>query len=240
MRRVGDVIEEDYPCRSYETSLKALDSERAATEISLAAFDKAIRTRIAYRTRLRNRLAPIHRLPNELFILIIKDVLGLEDGRRGKDYLPLMMYGLRAVTSSWRYTINHTPELWTHIHASDGPSFLGKAVARSDDSPLHLVHDSPWPDVMWRMETSGFATRIQKHAHRWKSLTLKMVPIEVIESACKSSAPLLESLRVSVPPITFIPYPGQARIDAFLERITSLKELRIARIPVRLNTSTLR
>ncbi|KAG8987605.1 hypothetical protein FRB93_004477, partial [Tulasnella sp. JGI-2019a] len=188
-------------------------TEIQKSELAMCSFDHALEIFIDGLHRLRsakarqhNALLPISRLPNELLVKIFalvsagKDQLtrlyGLVTGRYSPDNrttgVRLTVAELALVCQEWREVLHITPSLWANIRSDHPRQVYLECLARSGDVPLHIsANELGLPNTMARQE---FRAGICHEVHRWQSVEMSLMSMDLLKELEKLPAPLLERL----------------------------------------------
>ncbi|KAG8903729.1 hypothetical protein FRC01_009009, partial [Tulasnella sp. 417] len=114
-----------------------------------------------------NALLPIARLPPEIMIQILREIL--EDGWGD---VPMMLHAMLRVSREWRTLVEETPRLWCNIdleRSFAGPSYLTTALERSQNLLLTINYHHQFTRAIRPEFLFG---EICKHVKRWRSVQL--------------------------------------------------------------------
>ncbi|KAG9035926.1 hypothetical protein FS837_001794 [Tulasnella sp. UAMH 9824] len=117
----------------------------------------------------RNALLPIARLPPEVIIQILHEVV-----HDDWSDVPMVLRALILVSREWRALVEETPSLWCHIILSRsyaGPSYLVTALKRSQNLLLTINYHYQFTT---NITPEFFLGEICKHMQRWRSVKLSL------------------------------------------------------------------
>lgn len=152
---------------------------------------------LAYITTVRkshNTLRPIHRLPPELFIEIIKG--SVEEARART----LRLEELSSTCVHWHCSIISTPALWAVVSPHDPPEAIHKTIRRSQRTPLDIVLQG-WENLpQGHRSLSSTVEPVFRCADRWRTAELRLLPCSehMLDHLATSVSPFLEVLKVSI------------------------------------------
>ncbi|PBK90109.1 hypothetical protein ARMGADRAFT_305147 [Armillaria gallica] len=224
-----EVLEQQIPV--YDALLKRIDEVRLDVQRHRDAVHKSM---AAY----SSTLAPIRRLPRELFRAVFREVqislwYNTEDPESYdelEDYQMLVFsqgpWKLSHVCGAWRDIVLSYPQLWSHIvlqyHWTSHPtetlhhtiSALQAMILRSAQHPLDIVFEVE--DIDKHDTAFQVFPMILEESYRWRSMILQ-VPLTLLEEMkmVREKIPCLESLTMKT---AFIPYPDR---EELLEDIRS-------------------
>ncbi|KAG8982704.1 hypothetical protein FRB93_007925 [Tulasnella sp. JGI-2019a] len=181
----------------------------------MRSFDRALDIFIDGLHRLRsakarqhNALLPISHLPNELLVKIFalvstgKDQLtrlyGLATGRYSPNNrmsgIRLTVAELALVCQEWREILHITPSLWVNIRSDHPRQAYLECLARSGNVPLHIfANELGVHNTKARQE---FRERICHEVHRWQSVEISVMSMDLLKELERLPAPLLERLTI--------------------------------------------
>ncbi len=203
----------------YDALLKRIDEVRLDVQRHRDAVHKSM---AAY----SSTLAPIRRLPRELFRALFREVqislwYNTEDPESYdelEDYQVLVFsqgpWKLSHVCGAWRDIVLSYPQLWSHIvlqyHWTSHPtetlhhtiSALQAMILRSAQHPLDIVFEVE--DIDKHDTAFQVFPMILEESYRWRSMILQ-VPLTLLEEMkmVRETIPCLESLTMKT---AFIPY----------------------------------
>ncbi|KAG9002193.1 hypothetical protein FRB90_011425 [Tulasnella sp. 427] len=150
----------------------------------------------------RNSLVPLHRLPLELLVDILRQMIPpasdyYQSGPTGHTY-HRRLATLRAICRQWRTIIDDTPAFWPVLDVSDPPRIVSRAVGFSAAYSLEVNLARPSWDLTPRARDSSWRERFLQdavqHAARWRSAQLTLPNAESLLSISQASAPRLIAL----------------------------------------------
>ncbi|KAG9029720.1 hypothetical protein FRB95_004969 [Tulasnella sp. JGI-2019a] len=200
---------------------------------ALRIFSDGLHRLYCTEARHHNTLLPISRLPNDLLVEIFaiasmaynptKNMLRSRystSDRRAVNTLVTLLF----VCHEWREIIQNEPSLWAYM-SSDHPHGANlKCLARSNQAPLHISFDCFDLDTAFHQE---FKAKIFQEVHRWKSVEISGVTMEVLKELELQPAPLLEKLHVRG-----FTEPAQEALSIFCGSANELRHLTILGIRI--------
>ncbi|KAG8909694.1 hypothetical protein FRC01_006795 [Tulasnella sp. 417] len=172
---------------------------------------------------------PIHRLPSELLVEVVRYYS--QGDTRLRDTIRLTL-----VCKRWSMIVQGAPILWTVINAAEGPSVVRKALQNAKDALLDLTFN--WYTA--QMEREAFFESVGRRIGYWRTLAVLIEFPEwnfVSEHLEKSTPPNLEALHLSAG-------HGQGGRDMILFRGNpappQLKEISLVNVPIKLSPVQLR
>ncbi|KAG8925604.1 hypothetical protein FRC01_009927 [Tulasnella sp. 417] len=187
---------------------------------------------VARMQNLRNLASPFHRLPMDVFAIILE---GFPVWSPSKETTSI--FDLLEINRIWRDTILNLPELWTAFPLDIPPKLAPLVLERAKNLPLTITYFPKLVkkyledavDEVGTMELPpGLLEYALREGNRWKKIdfTLSCGLYEEVEELLEASTPALEVLRVSVK------YPSFARtMGPFtLSPGPPLKELQLYRV----------
>ncbi|KIO26608.1 hypothetical protein M407DRAFT_7699 [Tulasnella calospora MUT 4182] len=135
------------------------------------------------------REPPMHRLPPEILVEVLRHYLQLGMRLRDLDQLTL-------VCRRWKVIVESAAVLWGTINAAEGHSIVRKALHAAKDTPLDLT----FHEYNSRIGRKTFFEAIGERVRHWRSLTviLKSVHWDFALAALeKGTAPNLEMIHLS-------------------------------------------
>ena len=166
---------------------------------------------------IKNSLAPISRIPPEVFSFI-PDHFCEDDGGYYKDDMDQDLVAMTHVCRGWRNTLTSLSSLWTHVEFRNVDK-TRTYIQRSESSPLKLylgddddIHEA-FPLII-------------PHIGRLKSLTADTEALPTVLQHFRRHTPLLEKLDI------YISQVGGSVVDGALFNgdLSSLRELRLCNI----------
>lgn len=131
------------------------------------AIEEAVRTKGSRARQFRNALLPIHRLPHELILEVLRSVI--EPFAKQEDYY-IFVKRISGVCHLWRHIINGAPALWSRIHGWDPPPAMEEALERSAAHTLDVWFDPGCGLNEIDMDT--FLEKLSPHMDRCEKLVL--------------------------------------------------------------------
>ncbi|KAG8894223.1 hypothetical protein FRB99_001406, partial [Tulasnella sp. 403] len=133
-----------------------------ATITALQSLKKQIDLEIIRQSHLRNATLPIHRLPGELFIQILRLSVNFFDQDGWKIKLPDLQR-LAQVCTYWCNTILGSPSFWPLLKDDHGERVHNIVLKRNPTAPLIL-----WTEVTSSDRRDTFLEMAVTHSHRWQ------------------------------------------------------------------------
>ncbi|SJK98763.1 uncharacterized protein ARMOST_02032 [Armillaria ostoyae] len=202
-----EIVEQQLPV--YDALLKRIDEVRLDMQRHRDAVHKSM-------TAYSSTLAPIRRLPRELFRAVFREVQntqwcnlgGLESESESKDYQVLDFsqgpWKLSHVCGAWRDIVLSYPQLWSHLvlqYWSTHPTetlhhtvpALQVMIPRSAQHPLDIVFELEDDDK--QDAAVQVFPMILEESYRWRSMVLQ-IPLTLLEQMkmVREKIPCLESL----------------------------------------------
>ncbi|KDQ19157.1 hypothetical protein BOTBODRAFT_28639 [Botryobasidium botryosum FD-172 SS1] len=176
----------------YDKIRGELDAERRAIETVFDAVKAYTATRLSQLGHLRNQLAPINRLPNEILSAIFHYIVR-DDGLTVYTYIA-KLHSLSTVSHSWRRMILDTAIFWTDLTRIP-ESLIDVFLKRSKQLPLKVSYPRKK-----EFASKIYMPRVSAHIHRWKKCTIdaKYADRDEIISFLLSPGPMLEALDISL------------------------------------------
>ncbi|KAG9025985.1 hypothetical protein FRB95_009530 [Tulasnella sp. JGI-2019a] len=182
------------PLDKREWILEDLDLLR----LSYEQLGQSVHHHIADTFQRLNSRAPIHRLPDELFIKIITLAL-VPKADDHKDYRQRLI-GLGLVSKHWNRNIHGTASLWTQISTAHSDRENRNAVLRSKGYPLRVLHsDRDYISRNGKAET--FFDIATREAYRWRSAEFGIYSNRtkaLLYRFVLLSVPILEELKIDL------------------------------------------
>ncbi|KAG8922369.1 hypothetical protein FRC01_014130, partial [Tulasnella sp. 417] len=211
-----------------------------------ALFDVEIRAMEELRSRLserllsskraRNAAAPLHRLPPEIFLEILKLSLLPEGQAQAQERTKLTL-----VCHYWHTVVENSPILWSTICSHDTIADVSKAFLKSGETQLNIVgfwtesHTHWTPNQLQDLSNAqdAFLNEIAKHSRRWRSLKLNLL-VPSPRFMTEIAAPQLEYLSLTM---LRRRWTGTEALDLFNGRPTPrLRYLSLDNVPIKWNT----
>lgn len=213
--------------RNRHNAIERLDAQISSLTRASETVQNSLGRRIIHLRRERNVLAPVHKLPPELFALILE--FHLDTTERQTRYLRL--HALSMVCSSWKATIEDTPILWSVIQSEDSSAVVTRALQRSKNHPLKVYYNSILNGMRGLLSAEEFAAKVGDHLRRWSyARIIANRDIAALEEVLQSPAPLLEHLNLSgLCSVT----PGLLSLDLLHGRAKKLGRLSIYGVSIR-------
>ncbi|KAG8973282.1 hypothetical protein FRC05_008997 [Tulasnella sp. 425] len=177
--------------------LETLTAAENALDIAKSYILKDIHRHIAYIRICRNRTAPIHQLPAEIFTIIVEMDLTWNaypevDERR--------MLELMAVSRVWRDIIINSPQLWTDILTRNPLDVAELFIQRSKALPLSLIWNTPkWPNLdTTNKKFEALLDLVIRYSSRLRSMNINMGhgSGQTLQRLLGCPTPQLENLRL--------------------------------------------
>ncbi|KIO22545.1 hypothetical protein M407DRAFT_27945 [Tulasnella calospora MUT 4182] len=153
--------------------------------------------------RRHNAALPIHSLPAEVFVQVIRlhMLLVLDLETDGEDYY-VHLFRLSGVCSHWHHVIRDSPPLWTRLNLSKPPQVVEIALQSSSSHLLDIVyHSQTTPYRLVKVALARFQSNVdavRPHRDRWRSMHMDISASDLgMEDAIeilKEPAPILEKL----------------------------------------------
>ncbi|KAG8962301.1 hypothetical protein FRC00_009844 [Tulasnella sp. 408] len=142
-----------------------------------------------------NAALPIHSLPVELLIQIIRHVVRTSLQKNKADYYQYIIT-LSGVCSHWYGVMRDSPSLWNQVHASDSPYIVGMALERSSSHLLDITIDASAYQERGLNDTQDFINMIILHRSRWRTVDVSVPSswIPLVTTALQEPALNLEEL----------------------------------------------
>ncbi|KAG8951665.1 hypothetical protein FRC03_012474 [Tulasnella sp. 419] len=172
-----------------ESTTKSLidmkNQEADRLEFVLSAFEDHVRKRISSIRRYQNSTLPVYRLPSELLLQVICELVdGVYLHRRY-----CLQVELASVSSRWHSLVMSSPRLWNTLSDTLKPGMVKFAIQRSGGATLNILITS------WFNESGpSFISSVEPLMAQWRSLTLSHLPSEVEQCLFDQELPSLESL----------------------------------------------
>lgn len=167
-------------------TLNQLDHNYDLLIDTVGSLQKSVANHVADVPRVRNELAPIHRLPPE----ILGHILYLSLGKNSHQFLK-QAHLRSTVCHLWREIANNAPSLWTTIGSGAKRSSVLKALTRFEAAPLDILYSdaNSYPQ---------FAADILPHLNRYRSLELILRSGMQVSNFIPTLAPQLKRLEIEV------------------------------------------
>ncbi|KAG8894127.1 hypothetical protein FRB99_001495, partial [Tulasnella sp. 403] len=182
-------------------------------------------------------IAPINRLPPEIFLAIIRfhpSLLSEIELQLNAHKTHEMIDGhyrwlntLRRVCSSWGVVLDSTPSFWCWVSSRFHPKFLQTVVGKSGDhQPLSICvlddgkHALDQPTVM----------AIHRLSHRWQLLHIESRTVDAIQMLVTAPHPILQFASITV-------YPGGLDAPTYVLPLTKFSGLTHLRIQLQMDDS---
>lgn len=150
---------------------KELDLEiDTMEELAQKLFDS-----LAARREAQNAQAPLHQLPNEILVPILRISMDREDVGQA-----WQRSELASVCRRWRELVEGSPGLWTTITSRDGSTSISRSLVKSGTLKLDIVGD--WRNlnsIMGQQRIQAFLGLVAGHCERWRSLDLQLAVREI-------------------------------------------------------------
>lgn len=112
----------------------------------LSALQNLAKEQIVNLRHQRNELCPVSSLPVEIVVAVFEEYMAMDYGEcapnlgEGDDRLARMSI-LSLVSRKWNGALRNTPQFWSQIDTFNPPSFIHKALERSQTCPLDIRGD---------------------------------------------------------------------------------------------------
>ncbi|KDQ10102.1 hypothetical protein BOTBODRAFT_190709 [Botryobasidium botryosum FD-172 SS1] len=237
------------------TLVHKIEEERAAVLHTYHHFAHLLYTHVVQRSPIlaarRNKLSPIHRLPDEILSDIFEFATGFDKYWRPTCVEPLT---LSQISMRWRDVALRTPRIWALVKSFN--YFLAELfVARSKTTPLRIQLECA--NEFWcrgkRVEKEELSPGLLRHKtllqkgrdrrdilrlldkllipqiHRWESVRLRLEPTVDLELLLVSPAPLLEEFNYERDKGTLASSPIPLPQDLFAGHAPRLRTLSLSR-----------
>ncbi|KAG9022094.1 hypothetical protein FS837_006752 [Tulasnella sp. UAMH 9824] len=145
-----------------------------------------------------NAVPPVHSLPAELVLQIIRYVVRPFLQNNKADYYQYII-NLSGVCSHWYSIVRDSPRLWNQVHASDSPNIVGMALERSSRHLLDITFDVSAYAERGLEDAQEFIGTIILHRNRWRTVDVSVPSswIQFVTTALQGPALTLEKLSVT-------------------------------------------
>ncbi|KIY65572.1 hypothetical protein CYLTODRAFT_456199 [Cylindrobasidium torrendii FP15055 ss-10] len=236
LHRKGLTLTDDYAAQ-LKSTIQELESEVNLLERQTSVFEAICRNfqrtlAVSKRALALRRavLAPIHRLPHELLVVVFQHCIPPDYDNRaplGDD----VRWTLLRVCRSWKCVLEGTPTLWTNLVIS--PDFrpltqpLKLYLSLSAEHPLwvtiverdsELAFEDNWSSTFWKVLTSTM--------HRWQRLRIHCVstPVDdIVQYLMPLHFPALEEVYIEAATIEADPDEPPAEGRSWLKDAPCLK-----------------
>ncbi|KAG8900793.1 hypothetical protein FRC00_011137 [Tulasnella sp. 408] len=183
-----------------------------------------------------NAALPIHYLPAELLVQIIRHVVRPFLQKNKADYYQYII-NLSGVCSHWYGVMRESPPLWNQVHASDSPNIVGMALERSSSHLLDITIDASAYQKRGLSDTQDFINMIILHRSRWRTVDVSVPSswIQLVTAALREPALTLEKLSVTDQDSML----GTHEVELFGGIESQLKNLTLNGVSTRWNSGTL-
>ncbi|KAG8987587.1 hypothetical protein FRB93_004459 [Tulasnella sp. JGI-2019a] len=175
-------------------------TESQSSTITMRSLDNAFKTFINGLHHLysveacqHNTLLPISRFPNDLLVEIFALASEMDVSVTGWDYSPqqrgISLADLTLVCRKWRAIVCNTPSLWAYISSAHPHRATLECLARSDQALLRIFLN--YCSLNYG-NAGDLNTRILEEGHRWKTVELHNVEMDMLKKLEQRAAPLLE------------------------------------------------
>lgn len=165
-----------------------LDLAVAALKMAYEGVQRLALRRIANINKRLNALRPVHRLPPELFRIIIQYQL---DPYR---FRARSLWRLSSVSAFWWGALRDMPDLWSTVSDSDTPMEQRQEVTKSKGLPLDVEYHFKLFESTYHWR--DYFARLLEERHRWRSLLLHSDSSTPIGNLLEKPVPQLESLAI--------------------------------------------
>lgn len=143
--------------------------------------------------KLSNAAAPIHRLPVEIFVWILKLSLACERSETNGSYVYIRIGQLKRVCVMWADRINSCPSFWNVLTNRLGPGLVSEVMRRSGALPLLVDVHLPDQDIQ------TYIAVVRSASHRWHTLAIDPFEYDtkVLYNLLQVPAPQLQRLAIT-------------------------------------------
>ncbi|KAG9034643.1 hypothetical protein FRB95_012963 [Tulasnella sp. JGI-2019a] len=173
----------------------------------MRSLDKALKTFIdglhhlySVEASHHNTLLPISRLPNDLLVEIFALNSEMDHQSKGWDYNLRTEFALTrfaSVCRKWREIVCSTPSLWAYINSTHPHRANLECLARSDQALLRIFLN--YHPLRYK-EIEDLNPRIFEQVHRWKTVELHSVDMDMLTELEQQAAPVLERFLLQADP----------------------------------------
>ncbi|KDQ08313.1 hypothetical protein BOTBODRAFT_48266 [Botryobasidium botryosum FD-172 SS1] len=240
---------------NHATLVHQIEKERAAVLNTCHHFAHLLYTHVAQRSHIlavrRNKLIPIHRLPDEILSDIFELVLEFRGYWRP---MPMEVLTLSQVSMQWRDIALRASRVWAVIKSLNY-SLVELFLTRSKAAPLHFQLECA--NEFWcrgkRVEEEDLSPGLIRHKtllqkgrdcrdilrilekllipqmHRWESVRLRLESTVDFELLLVSPAPLLEEFCYERDKDGLAPFPAPLPQNLFAGQAPRLRTLNLCR-----------
>ncbi|KAG9043679.1 hypothetical protein FS837_009247 [Tulasnella sp. UAMH 9824] len=203
----------------------SLDEKLTALEECQVAMMKAFDLEAVELRRMRNTWARLHRLPMEIFITILLQVV--EDHDENTDDEPTQLHNLARVCSHWRAVLLNYSEFWKALSPLFEPHFQRWTLERNPNGLLRIYYI---PQLsMLRGVRIEFLDLVVRHGGRWQRLVFQDTFDEEICKLLRQEMPRLTDIFINNT-MDDSPLPSP---ELFLSEGVTLRYLSLANATVR-------
>ncbi|KAG9002057.1 hypothetical protein FRB90_011449 [Tulasnella sp. 427] len=201
-------------------------------------------SKVSILNKERNTLVPLHQLPIERLLDILRRSLYLDSHptrTMGQTYHQRLAKH-RTVCKQWRTIIDDTPSLWATLDVRDPPEIISMAITRSAAYPLEInLGPNTWyPRRRGHGSTrrSIFLQDTVQHSDRWRSARLTFRTLQDFLSISQTPAPRLRSLDLNLTNPATLDFESSETIFQCQEG--QLRELALSGLAIPWNSRLLR
>lgn len=140
--------------------MQQIDKRLESLSDFMMLISSALAPKVLELRRLKNAAAPIHQLPQEIFVDILLGTLEQQDS-----WTSTQLHTLAQVSSGWSNTIKLTASFWRHISANDSEYIQHNVIRVNSAGPLKIVCNSDDP----KKNESTIQIALP-HSSRWQSV----------------------------------------------------------------------
>ncbi|KAG8987604.1 hypothetical protein FRB93_004476 [Tulasnella sp. JGI-2019a] len=207
--------------------------ELSSLQISYKVLGQHVQRRIADVSQQLNSLAPINRLPDELFSKIFALTLAAEFSKEYK----MGLVTLRLVSRDWSKIILETPLLWAQIGSSYSNRANMAAILRSKEASLRVKYiEDCYPCRKRAVPNSKFIKLAVRESRRWESaefVVCSKSTLALPRDFVTLSAPRLEELKISYAYPQMEILDMEEGIDIFCGGVDRLRHIDLSDFPIR-------
>lgn len=221
-------------CVRSRTALENFDSGIATVEYLVSTLQKLAKAQIVNLRQKRNELCPISRLPVELLVSVFNKYIKMEDEHEDADVGAISveqpewfrkMSTISLVSRRWNGVLRGAPQFWSRINILYAPSFIRKALERSQTHPLDIRGNlAAKPGDVLQQEA---IVSVFSHVSRWSIATLKGHTAADFDLLTYPPAPRLKALDLACNPAFHTP------LDLLDGTAPILEHLALEGVPVR-------
>ncbi|KAH6914626.1 hypothetical protein BKA70DRAFT_552281 [Coprinopsis sp. MPI-PUGE-AT-0042] len=170
-----------------------IESNKQRAQESIDAQIISLESKVLQLKKRRNDLSPVSALPGELLSSIFRACIGEGHPTAQRRTLATITW----ISATWRDVALNDAFLWSAIHSTFGPKWMGTYVERSRNAPITL----DWQDLTLTSAMRRQANvMLGSQAKRMTSIAVVCGPTTAVDLAgmLSSPVPLLNKLQISV------------------------------------------